>query len=249
MPPRRPRNKKVANKPIFRKINKSNVVAKTKRSNLVKLIKDINVNMSETKYLVKSVNTGQLYHNQLYQFHLWGASGTSFDCLPYQGISDGHRLGDRIMIEGFKVRCLFQIPGDRRNTTIMMYWVPHNSEQGDPSSDLLHNVTGSTMVDPLQKKRYPGAKFLGRFNVKPRDQYTYIGGSHGDSLNAAPIYADFWIPINKKVYFKADASVVPSNLKEYGTIVIAPYQQFSTLATDNIVVQANLNATCYFKDL
>jgi len=248
MPPKR-NNYKKSKKPIFGKVNTSKAVANKRRTNLVKLIKDINIGMSERKYLVKNVNTGQLYHNQIYQFHLWGASGTSFDCLPYQGITDGHRLGDRIMLEGFKVRCLFQIPGDRRNTTIMMYWVPHNSEQGDPSSDLLHNVTGSTMVDPVQKKRYPKVKLLGKFNVKPRDQYTYIGGAHGDSLNAAPIYADFWIPIDKKVYFKADASVQPSNLTEYGTICVAPYQNFSTLATDNIVVNANINATAYFKDL
>lgn len=238
-----------AKKPIFRKMNTKNVVAKRKRSNLVSLIKQINIKQSERKYLVKTVNTGQLYHNLIYQYHLWGETGTSFACLPYQGISDGHRIGDRILLEGFKVRCLFQIPGDRRTTTIQIFWVPHNGDQGDPSSDLQHNVTGSTLVDPIQKKRFPGAKLIGKYRVKPVDSGDNYSGPYANSTNASPIYANFWIPINKKVYFTADASIKPSNLKEFGSIVVAPYQTFSTLVTDNIVVQANINATCYFKDL
>lgn len=240
-------NKK--SKPIFRKVNASKTVANKRRANMVSLIKDINYKMSERKYLTKTQNTGLLNHNTIYQYHLWGPTGNTFDCLPVQSITDGGRIGDRIMIEGFKVRCLFQIPGDRRNTTIALYYVPHNSEHGDPSSSLFHNITGSTMVDPLQKKRFPRAKLIGKFRVKPADQYTYIGGAHGDSLNAAPITAEFWIPINKKVFFSADATIVPTNLMEYGTICVCPYQQFSTLSTDNLVVNSNLNATCYFKDI
>uniref|UniRef100_UPI00404A85E7 hypothetical protein n=1 Tax=Flavobacterium sp. TaxID=239 RepID=UPI00404A85E7 len=248
MPPKQNYKKKVTKKPIFKKINSKNLVAKKRRTNLVSLIKEINIKESERKYIVKSVNTGILNHNQLYQFHLWGPTGTSLACLPSQGTNDAARIGDRILLEGFNVRCLFQIPGDRRTTTIQLFWVPHNSDQGDPSTDLQHNVTGSTLVDPLQMKRWPGAYRIGTYRVKPVDNMETTA-AWTDATNSMPIYANFFIPIKKKVFFTADATIKPSNLKEYGTIVIAPYHIFSALATDNVVINANMNATCYFKDL
>lgn len=235
--------------PIFRRINSKSLVAKKRRTNLVKLIKDINVKQSERKYLTKSTPTGALYHNQVYQFHLWGPTGTTLDCLPSQGVTDGQRLGDRIMLEGFMIRGLFQVPGDRRNTQINLYFVPHNSEQGNPSSDLFHNVTGSTMVDPIQKKRYPKAIWLGKYRVKPSDMLEKTTAAWGDATNSPCIYVQKFITFNKKVYFNADASIKPSNLSEYGTICVCPYQGWSALATDNIVINADLNATAYFRDL
>jgi len=236
-------------KPIFRKMNASKVIAKKKRSNLVSLIKQINIKQAERKYKSTTVTTGEMNHNQIYQFHIWGGSGvTTFDALPGQGNNDATRVGDRILLEGYKVRAIFQIPGDRKTTTVAIYWCPHNSDQGDPSSDLLHNVTGNTMVDPMQKKRYPGAKLIGKYRVKAVDSEE-TSGEWSNATNSMPIYCSFWIPINKKVFFIADASTTPSNLKEYGTICIAPYQTYSALATDTIVVDAQLNATAYFKDL
>lgn len=236
-------------KPIFRKMNASKVIAKKRRSNLVSLIKQINIKQSERKYKSTTVTTGEMYHNLIYQFHLWGGSGTNtFDSLPAQGTTDGHRVGDRILLEGFKVRAIFQIPGDRKTTTVAIYWCPHNSDQGDPSSDLQHNITGNTRVDPLQKKRYPGAKLIGKYRCTAVDSME-TAGSWGNATNSMPIYCSFWIPIRKKVFFTADASTTPSNLKEYGTICIAPYHTYSALQTDNIVVDAQVNATAYFKDL
>lgn len=236
-------------KPIFRKMNASKVIAKKKRSNLVSLIKQINIKQAERKYKSTTVTTGEMFHNQIYEFHIWGGSGvTAFDALPGQGNNDATRIGDRILLEGYKVRAIFQIPGDRKTTMVSIYWVPHNSDQGTPSSDLLHNVTGNTLIDPMQKKRYPGAKLIGKYRCKPVDSME-DAGSWATAQNSMPIYCSFWIPINKKVFFIADASTTPSNLKEYGTICIAPYHTYSALATDNIVVDAQLNATAYFKDL
>lgn len=236
-------------KPIFRKMNNSKVIAKKKRSNLVSLIKQINIKESERKYKSTTLTTGQMYHNLIYQFHIWGSSGTlAFDALPAQGTTDGHRVGDRILLEGFKVRAIFQIPGDRKTTTVAIYWCPHNSDQGDPSSDLQHNVTGNTLVDPMQKKRYPGAKLIGKYRCKPVDSME-DAGSWATAQNSMPIYVSFWIPIKKKVYFIADASTTPSNLKEFGSLCIAPYHTYSAVSTDNIVVDAQINATAYFKDL
>jgi len=235
----------------FRKRNTKGMIAKQKRGQLVKLIKDTQIAESEMKYKSGTLSVQSLYHNNVYEWHLWAPPGSAVGLytLPGQGNTDGSRVGDRIYVKGFQVRAMFQISGDRRNTSIAAYYVPHNSEQGSPGSygDLFHNVTGSSMMDTLQKKKFPGIKFLGRFRVKPADLWQH--GALNLPQSCASIYMSTFIPIDKKVYFKADASTIPTNLKEYGTIVFAPYQNVNTLATDILVVNSDVHATCYFKDI
>lgn len=224
------------------------MVAKTKRSNLVKLIKDINIKETERKYRSRSVATGGMFHNQIYQYHIWGETGTILDCMPHVGTTDSTRIGDRIYLEGFMVRASIAVAGDRRNTKMALYYVPHNSDHGNPSNDLFHNVTGSTQVDPIQKKRFPKAKLLGLFKVEPSNQW-YLGSNAVVSENVATLTINRFIPIRKKVFFNADADNKPTNLQEYGTLCFCPYQNWKTLATDEVVTGGDLNVTAYFRDL
>ena len=152
-------------------MSSTKLVADKKRSNLIKLIKDIQLGQSEMKYKSGTTSLGNALHNNIYQIHAWSSpgTGTNLDIMPAQGVNDTTRIGDRIYIHGIKLRCCFQTVGDRLNTKIKVYWIPHNSEQGDPSSDLFHNITGSVMVDPVQKKKYPGIKYLGMHRVNPAD--------------------------------------------------------------------------------
>lgn len=231
------------------------MVAKKKRQNLVKLIKDVQLDQSEMKYKSGTYSVLSLAHNNIYEAHLWsptpGSGVTLTQIMPSQGTNDGTRIGDRIYLKGIMLRCMFQITGDRRNTSIAIYYIPHNSEQGSTGTynEVFHNVTGSSRMDTLQKKRFPKAQFLGRYRVKPTDLHLYEGISASHHANSASIYMKKFIPIEKKVYFKADASVQPSNLEEYGTIVIAPYQNVNTLGTDVLVVNCDIHATTYYKDI
>lgn len=245
MPMRKSYRKK---KPIFGKINASKLIAKKKRSNLVSLIKSINIKQSETKYKSGTVDLGALYHNFIYPVHCWGPTGNTTNSLPGQGHSDTSRVGDRIFLKGIMLRAIFQPVGDRRNTRVIAYWVPHNSEQGSPDADLFHVVTDNVLIDPVQKKRYPNAVKLGEFKSKPHDVEFLTSGTQ-TSANCPSIYISKFIPINRKVYFKADASNTPTNLKEYGTVCFAIYQNFNTMLTDECIVGASINMTAYYKDL
>lgn len=236
-------------KPIFRKISAKNLVAKKRRSNLVSLIKQINIKQSETKYKSATNTINLPLHNANYQIHCWGPSGTVNDIMPGQGTSDTNRVGDRIYVKGIMLRAMIQLVGDRRNTKVGVYWVPHNSEDGDPSSQLHHNITGSNMVDPLQKKRFPRAQKLGTYRVKPADVIEIAGASMADARNGTDIFIQKFVPINKKVFFQADASNKPSNMPEYGTFVFCFYHNYSALATDHVANGCDINTTLYYKDL
>ena len=146
------------------------------------------------------------------------------------------------------IRATFAIAGDRRNTMINAYWLEHNSDNGNPSSDYFHNVTGSTLVDPVQKKRYPKTYKIGRYSVPPSTQW-YLGSNAEVSENTGTITIQKFIPIKKKVFFNADADNIPTNLKEYGTLLLCPYQNWKTLETDQIITGGDINMTIYFKDL
>ena len=54
---------------------------------------------------------------------------------------------------------------------------------------------------------------------------------------------------NKKIFFRSDATNQPSNLKEAGAIVLAPYSTINTTVTDNVILSGEMSATLYFKDL
>lgn len=238
--------------PIFKSINTKGMIAKKRRNNLVRLIKDVQISESEMKYKSGTYSVSSLNHNEIYEAHIWATPGGSYvfsDIFPGQGTSDGNRVGDRIYAKGILLRGMFQVTGDRRNTSVALYFIPHNSENGSTGdyNQLFHNVTGSSMMDSLQKKKFPKAKFLGRYRVKPSD--LHFAGTANTSENSASIYFKKWIPIEKKLYFKADASTNVQNLEEYGTLVIAPYQNVNTLSTDTLIVNCDLHATLYFKDL
>ena len=234
--------------PIFRKMNTSGMIQKKKRNNLIKVIKDVQIAESEMKFKSASNDIALPLHNNIYQIHCWGPSGTVNDIMPAQGVNDGTRIGDRIFIKGIKLRCCFQTVGDRLNSKVAVYWVPHNSEDGDPSSDLFHNVTGSVMVDPLQKKRYPRAKYLGMHRVKPAD-VSFLTSGTTSSANNNDITFDHYVPINKKVWFQADASKKPTNLTEYGTFCFCFYHNYGALITDHVMTGGNVNTTLYYKDI
>jgi hypothetical protein len=220
----------------------------TNTKKLVSLIKSVNIRQSETKYKSGTIDLGAMYHNLIYQVHGWGPTGNSTNCLPGQGTADTNRVGDRIFLKGIMLRAIFQPVGDRRNTRIIAYWVPHNSESGSPSEDLFHNVTDNVLIDPVQKKRYPKAYKIGEFSTRPHD-IEFLTSGTTTSANCPSIYIKKFIPINKKVFFKADASNVATNLHEYGTVCFCVYQNFNTLVTDQCVVGGSINMTAYFKDL
>lgn len=233
----------------------------TSNSKLVKLIKSVNIRQSESKYKSTSFTWGALVHDNTYHKNLWDSSTNLF---PGQNSTDTGRIGDRIICQGIMVRAVFDIPWDRKNVKLKMFYVPWNSDQGSPAtySNLFHAITNNARLDPIQKKRYPGIKYLGthHIEVERAPYYTYSGGNQVPdadviSANTGTICFKKWIPMyNKQLFFRSDATNQPSNLKENGSIVVIPYTTINTASTgvisgDTVVLSGEMSATVYYKDL
>lgn len=211
---------------------------------LVSLIKRVTLKQSETKYRTYNyTQPGAQTHNNVHSFHLWdaGASGSSV-IWPGQGTSDADRIGDSLFAVGIKLRMYFQIPSNRKNVTIKLWYLPYNSTQGDPTTynDFFHNKTGIGLIDPVQTKRYPMLRYIGKFRLYSRDVTDSADGS---------ILVNKWIPIGRNINFNQDISYLPSNLPENGRILYLAYDTYTTVATDNVISRASMAATLYFKDV
>lgn len=198
----------------------------------------------KTKVVVSGAGSG-INHDTLRKYVLWDVS--DYSIFPTQGLGDGNRIGDEIYVTGMMIRATFQVPYDRRNTKIRLWYVPYNTDQGfpDQQSQFMHNVTGNTFLDPIQTKRWPGVKYLGQYQVKSTDQPHIIG----ETLQDKTIMVKKWLPIYRKVAFKEDGSVVPvSGLKEHGWLIASAYDSITSATTDTVVSRCEMSCTMYYKD-
>lgn len=199
---------------------------------------------TETCYRSRTIAQGtgaSINHDTLRKWTLWEPAVT--DLLPPQGLGDGNRVGDEIYVTGIKIRMQFEMPQDRRNTKIKLWYVPGNGTQGwpDVQADFQHNVSGNTFLDPVQTKRWPGIKYLGMYQLKATDQTT--------GVQDKTLFVDKWLPIYRKVSFKEDGSqVITSGMSEFGFLVATAYDTYSTFQTDTVVSRGEITATLYYKD-
>ncbi len=225
-------------------------------ANLTKMIKSIQLKEQETNYKSISQAVNAMNHNSINEFSLWSAGPSVF---PSQGTGDGDRIGDRIYPKGIRVRMALDVPYDRKNVKVKMYFLPYNSDQGDPveKTQLFHNVVNNTRLDPIQFKRWKGIKYLGTFTPKDNDAAIFRTapsnegqpGAADKATNTATIYINRFITINRKVWFKNDTSLQPANLKEKGSILLLPYASINTTESDNVILSGQCAFTCYYKDI
>lgn len=194
-----------------------------------------------------SYNTTPWYHNSLYRIDLWNVTGAAgaagLRLFPVQGVTDGDRVGDEIYVTGIKVKLILNLPSDRRTTNVKVWYVPHDSKQGDPNifASFFNSIIGNSQIDQVNTDRWPGLKYLGLFRNNDPDNTTT--NAHGQ------IYMDLWIPIKRKVTFNADiVQVISSGMKEVGTLLFAPYDKIGTLGTDIVINNMQGSATLHFKD-
>lgn len=245
MPPRKNYRKKTATKKVFGKINAKKLIEKKKHSNLVSLIKSVNLKQSETKYISRSSEFTNRVHNNIYAVRLWGDSANEANnCMPLQGNTDGARNGDSIVASGFKIRYNIVTAGSGKQGHYKFFFLPYNSDQGDPTDrlQLTHALTNYLSLDPIQTKRWKGIKYLGK---------RYMRSTDSSVADQGIIAGSFWIPLKKKIHFKSDISNITTNLKENGLLIWYYTGNLAVNAPGDAsayVSEANFCTTLYFKD-
>lgn len=235
------KKKSSVKKPIFRKMNTSKMAADKKRRNLISLIKEVNLKQSETKYLTKSVTFSNRNANYLYATILWGDPVATENVMPLQGDTDSTRVGDSIYARGYKVRFSAQVLGSYNQSKIIFWYLPYNSDQGDPTdrTQLFHWISQKVHLDPIQTKRWGGIKKIGTYYVNPKD---------ADVNGVRMIEGSFYIPLNKKINYKEDTSNQPTNLKEKG-LLLWTFSGYNSTPDGVVTIDSMItNTTLYFKD-
>lgn len=120
---------KVYNKKTYKRKSTGKRMPSTK--SLVQLIKQVNIKQSETKYKTLSIPWSSMVHDNVYKRDLWN---NSTSCFPNQGTTDGNRIGDRIVCQGIQIRAVFDIPWDRKNLKLKLFYLQYNTDQGDPTT-------------------------------------------------------------------------------------------------------------------
>ena len=237
--------RKSAKKSYNKKTSAKKLVRQDRTKKLVKLIKSVSLKQAETCYRTIKNQSFAMNHNVIKEvIPLWypgmPAGQTMF---PSQGNTDGNRRGDEILCMGMRFRCQLNVPFDRRNSRFRFYFVQWNAQQGNPSvrTDLLHDVTGSILLDPVQTDRWKGRlHYMGTYSVSSRDLR--------QTADHSTILINRWIPMKKKINFINDGNEMPANLTEFGHIICLPYAYTGALSTDVIAENCQCTITLYYKD-
>ena len=240
----------------FRTVRRRVRAAPRGLSNMRKMIKNVQLSQAETNYKTLSVTSSGMSHDGIYSFPIWGPLASVF---PAQGSADDQRVGDRITASSIKIRLAMDVPWDRKNVKVKMYYLPYNSDQGNPTtySQLFNNITGNSMLDPINFKRWKGIRYLGMYKPKDNDAavyYTYKNAEDAPSAghlatNTATIYINKTINLGRKAWFQDGTDLQPSNFRENGTILLLPYATTDTSTLDTVIEKMEGAYTLYYKDL
>lgn len=186
-------------------------------------------------------------HDSLHQLQLAATNtDTSIPTALTAGGLDNQRIGSDVYSIGFRVRGSFGIPFNKRNTIIKIWKVEYNSNQGTPTdvTNWYRNVTGNNALDPVNTERFPGVKLLKTLRVPARDL------NATDATSIHQLYYNLWIPWKRHLKYATGGAANPSaGCKEHMSLIMTCYDTFSTLATDNLIVDHDQAVTWYYKDL
>lgn len=201
--------------------------------------------LSENKHKSISINFGApIFHDVLAQCIIHNSTSTAAPTVTQivQGDTNETRNGMEIYTVGIRIRGVFKIPYDRRNVAVKIWWVEHNSAQGDPSvyDEFFENITGDGMLDKVEKDRF-NAKLLMNKRLRARDLIATAGID-------ASMYYNFWIPFKRKLTFRNGANLPVKGLKEYISLICLAYDTTTSAVTDHVITDNEQLVTLYFKD-
>jgi len=170
---------------------KSRYSGRKSNSNLVRLIKQVSLQQSETKMATYDSTVLTMYHNisQRVRANMLQTG---------QGITDGltinNRIGDTVSPRGVKLYMTFRQPADRPNVTFKVWILKIHGDVTPPTFVPLKAITGNNMMDPVDTEKCSVVKVL---QYKFGDNYW--SSTLGNSKEMT-FFRKVWIPLASTPY-------------------------------------------------
>jgi hypothetical protein len=217
------------------------------------------MSQAETKYFDVALENLQLYHNLgcspsppgiLIPVNVTSV-GAWFNpwALIDRGTDRFNRIGEEIMPRGISIKMYLATKGDRINTMfrVIVASLPKlvgttvTTNTFDPFQIANSGVNGNNMIWPADKDE--GVKFLyDKIHRIGSTQFPYVGTTLKEYTKMIKI----WIKSKgrKVTYATFTQNIVNRPLAVY----VIPYEQYSTLTTDNVASMAGM-LRMYYKDV
>jgi len=229
------------------------------RPNLKALIRKVLNKTAETKYYDIVTENRQLYHNL-------GGNGTSIPLSvtsltpwfnPWANIAEGsrryERIGSKISPRGMSLKIYLANKFDRPHTQIRLIVaiLPKvigstiTTQQFDPFQVANAGLGGNNMLWPADTDE--GVRFLYDKIHKIDNMGSFTSAPGGGYAKECTKYVKLWIKRKRSrpiIYNDEDNQIVNKPLAVYAI----PYEQYSTLTTDNIASLAG-TMRMYYKDI
>lgn len=197
------------------------------------LIKRTVLKTAEPKERTTVIDKIEMFHNVFTTVQL-NPPGN----MPSQGTQEVQRVGDQINTSGFMVRALFGQKTDRPNVTFRWFIVKVPKGSVYSYANWFRNITSNVLLDNINTDF---CKVLKQGTMRPNE--AGLGNLGGDEYTFVRKY---FVSYKKLLKFgPADGAQTHNDEDIYW--LIAPYDAFGSLITDNVAyVQAAF--TIYYKD-
>jgi len=230
---------------------------RTRKGSFQKRVKKVLLRTAETKYYDIGIENEQLYHNSGSFEVLFPGFIIAIDAWfnPWldilKGISRFNRVGDKIIARGIKINLMLFNKHDRPNTKIrvIVASLPKSvggtvtSSRFDPFQIANSGALGNHMVMPPDTDK--GVRFLyDKIHTISGTQVAFTSAGGGGAKEMTKM-VKLWIKAKGTITYDTTdgANLVNRPLAVY----CIPYEQYSTLNTDNITSCAGF-MRMYYKD-
>lgn len=227
---------RVAKRPVRRRLN---FTARLRRSNLAKVIRNVALRNTETKYTVRGSQTWTSM-----QANTTNLAMANF-CLTNTGTQNNNRVGDEVFAIGMKLKIMLQNDQDDPNTAYRLLVIkarPEVDTVGELSDLFDTSVGANPLVQFVNKEKYTTVRDM--IVRMPTTDFS----REVDAVNSRVIKTvNMWIPMNKtRVKYETTTSSTPKYQKDNYLLVICPTA--GEFGGGTTIGSYNIAGRFYFKD-
>lgn len=212
----------------------SKLVSAVRRRRLIKTIRRVALKTAEPKSIDSLITAKtELYHNV---YTPWTLNSSAQ--MPPQGALDSARIGDQIRTSGYKIKILFGQKADRPNVNFKIWVVKVPKDATYAYNSWFHPTTNNVLLDDINSDY---CKVLHRMTLRPNE-----AGLNPTTNDEYTFVRSFWVK-DQRLYKFGPAGAATTHNQDTIALLIAPYDAYGTLVTDNIAY-VQILSTLHYRD-